>query len=199
MGFYKPDERELRDANCEILRRHIAECHKEIDRTEGLYAGIFIDQKETIKDLKRDLENRKPYKTAIGDIETWHNLPALVPVGLIPEGRTPCEVRSLGLPFEHDWINASGCVSPAHEAAASCLDGLRILLADKPAVDPPPTWVPPSSLPNCIATASGDGFQESVAFLHCTHARMKELYRDYTEPAPGRWQVTKGTATWLGE
>jgi len=82
-----------------------------------------------------------PYTTTEGDVETWHNLPVLVPVGLIPEGRTPCEVRSLLVPYIAEWLSHNGDVmAPAMGCNISNERGgsLRILLADKPApVDPP--------------------------------------------------------------
>ena len=121
----------------------------------------------------------EPIKITEGDIDTWHNLPVLVPVGLIPEGRTPCEVRGFSL------------------------DGdLRVILADKPAVDPPPTWVPPVSLPDGPYRWEQERtrLQSNVDGV-CVWADYNPSgsYKDWTDPKSGRWQVTNGTATWLGE
>lgn len=69
------------------------------------------------------------------------------------------------------------------------------------AVDPPPTWTPPASLPDgeyflgsrTMANSKGRQcyYDGSIAVL---------LGRDFTKPATlGRWQVKDGKATYLGE
>jgi len=215
------------------------------------------------------ITSERPYKTTDGDIETWHNLPVLVPVGLIPKGRVPCEVRSLSLPFPHQWIGSGNQVNQPANATPSWHSDLRILLADQPAplfevgkcyktrrgeihgplkqtpayhvyekthplfcrgwtwtldgicnndgktidddalvpgaVDPPPTWVPWPWLPDGEYERKSHRV-DMTDLLHCCNShRAFELdwnqrLRGYTsDPPKGRWQVTNGTATYLGE
>jgi hypothetical protein len=171
----------------------------------------------------------EPIKITDGDIETWHNLPVLVPVGLIPEGRVPCEVRGFSLDgdlrilladkpaplfevgkcYKNRLGEIRGPICRTSDATIS--DGERsynnsgrfALFSEhefdliQPAVDPPPTWVPWPWLP--------DGEYKTAGMLLCgsgvsmNFGYAKQL-RGYTsDPAPGRWRVTNGTATWLVE
>ena len=297
MTFYRPDEEEIKCSSWEALRRHIADCHAEIDRLQSrceqieslhrdaersaslAFEGdgailpnfgrvgeskvrLVVRLAEAYRDLLAKVEFGKPYKITIDDIETWHNLPVLVPVGLIPEGRTPCEVRSYALQYPHEWIDDNRQLAPATTSKNLAQAGtLNILLADKPApqfevgkcyknrrgelrgplkqtpkhhsyvkthplffrgwtwtldgichddgktidddslapgaVDPPPTWVPWPWLPDGEYRGH-HGFVSGAGV--CMNTTYAASLRGYTsDPALGRWQVTNGTATWLGE
>ena len=200
MGFYKPDEDELRTASWEALRVHIRACHAEIDRTLAILKAAqdrsFVLEND-LRDLCQSVYGARPCKTTENGIETWHNLPVLVPVGLIPEERTPCEVRSLSLPFPYQWIGSGNQVNQPANATPSWNSDLRILLADKPAVDPPPTWVPWPWLND------GEYRVTAVSIYGCGISMNMDyaakLKGHTSRPDNGRWQVTNGTATYMGE
>ena len=297
MTFYRPDEEEIKCSSWDALRRHIADCHKEIDRLQSrseqieslhrdaersaslAFEGdgailpsfgrvgeskvrLVVRLAEAYRDLLATVEFGKPYKVTIGDVETWHNLPVLVPVGLIPTGRTPCEVRSYALPFQSEWMSPRGGLMNASMVRNQVDCGLlSILLADKTtqrfeigkyyknrrgeirgplekstsracgnekthplsdgglvytldgdrkkfdpngmsdlvpgAVDPPPTWVPWPWLPDGEYSIRGNGLM-GCGQSFCLGVVRK--WRGYTSDPPiGRWQVTSGTATYLGE
>ena len=205
-----------------------------------------------------------PHKTTADGVETWHNLPVLIPVGLIPEGRTPCEVRSMVMNYDKEWVTDAGVVFGGAAAASMGYKGsLRILLADKPAtvgppqfdlgkhyrnrrgevrgpicrassatisdgeraynnsgrfalfseheldllpgaVDPPPSWTPPASLPDGDYQWNGTSLG-MIGRTGCFHSTSEGLpdewrpYRDLTAPKVGRWRVTSGKAEWLGD
>jgi hypothetical protein len=230
MTFIKPDDEEIKCSSWDALRWHIEACHKEID----FLRDVCASQAAMIGKFNKG----EPIKITDGDIETWHNLPVLVPVGLIPEGRTPCEVRGFSLDgdlrilladrpapqFElgKHYKNRRGEIhgplkqTPAHHSYAKThplfcrgwtwtLDGIcqsdgKTIDDDSlapGAVDPPPTWIPWPWLP--------DGEYKTAGMLLCGSGVSMNLgyakqLRGYTsDPAPGRWKVTNGTATWLGE
>jgi hypothetical protein len=263
MTFYRPDEEEIRCSSWDALRRHIADCHKEIDRLTGVnisLAALGIKTATDCEERSRQLDAKeatlgRPFKVTNGDVETWHNLPVLVPVGLIPEGRTPCEVRSLSLPYDKEYITSGGYISQSNRTAIKKRCGeCLVLLADKPAqqfevgkcyrnrrgdirgplrdnenttyvlqdqsgltytaegryasrgseydliqpaVDPPPAWVPWPWLPDGEYVAVHTELRGNG--LDTDFIKAKRL-RGYTSnPTKGRWQVTNGAATWLGE
>jgi hypothetical protein len=247
MAFYRPDEEELKCSSRDALRRHIADCHKEID--------FLSDVRESQAAMIGKFNQGEPIKVTENGIDTWFNLPVKTPAGLVPADRTACEVRSCSLPFPRDWIGTSGAVREPELDTASAVGSLRILLADKPApqfevgkcyknrrghivgpllsnggggypftcghrtytergtvflllgetdddliqpaVDPPPTWVPWPWLPDGEYMAGPTIIRGTAVDMY--RAAAKRL-RGYTsDPKQGRWQVTNGTAAWLGE
>ena len=256
MTFYRPDEEELKCCSWDALRRHIAECHKEIDRLQSrceqieslhrdaersaslAFEGdgailpnfgrvgeskvrLVVRLAEAYRDCHKEIDflrdvrdsqaamigkfnKGEPIKVTENGIDTWFNLPVKTPAGLVPEDRTACEVRSVALPFTSDWCASDGSARAPEAGVSSAGGSLRICLADKPAVDPPPTWVPWPWLPDgeyVVSFADGkwrvrkqiDGWV-GMSFQHA-----RQLVGYTSDPAPGRWQVTNGTATWLGE
>jgi hypothetical protein len=257
MTFYRPDDEELKCSSWDALRRHIAQCHKEID----FLSDVRASQAAMIGKFNKG----EPIKVTENGIDTWFNLPVKTPAGLVPADRTACEVRSLSLPYDKEYITSGGAVCQSNRtviktACGECL----ILLADKPAqqfevgkcyknrrgeirgplksrnvgtcyvledsegttytsdgvewiglvrpvdllqpaVDPPPTWVPPASLPDGIYAWAGGALRISSPtfgsiLFGSQFSSTAVIFRDWTDPPKvGRWQVTNGTATWLGE
>ena len=183
--------------------RCIADLRRELKDAEAKNANQLRVIDGLVAELRAAKEHpATPFKTTADGVETWHGLPVLIPVGLIPEGRTPCEVRGLAVGIDKDWISNSGMTIPPWPPLGGLahVGELRILLADKPApVDPTPMWTPPASLkdgvyestPRSLVAQSGATFD---------HVSMCGWLSDYTAPpACGRWRVTNGKAEWLGD
>jgi hypothetical protein len=72
------------------------------------------------------------------------------------------------------------------------------------AVDPPPAWTPPASLPDGDYQWNGTSLG-MIGRTGCFHSTSEGLpdewrpYRDLTAPKVGRWRVTSGKAEWLGD
>ena len=102
------------------------------------------------------------------------------------------------------WQKASESANKLLECRAKELQSLRAevkALQDSLAkLEKPPTWTPPKSLPDGeYASQPGDGLRMPGQCGWLSTNSMMRWFKDYAEPAPGRWQVTNGTATWLGE
>ena len=191
MTFYRPGEEEIKCSSWDALRRHIAECHKEID--------FLSDVRDSQAAMIGKFHKYEPIKVTENGIDTWFNLLVKTPAGLVPEDRTACEVRSMAIKYDREWIGESGSLFSSSQASPSYYRGnLRILLADKPAVDPPPTWIPWPWLPDG-EYVSHDGLFVSGNGV-CMNTTYASKLKGYTsDPTPGRWQVTNVTATYLGE
>lgn len=156
------------------------------------WAGIPIDLPPTPNGV---------HKVDNGDgTETWHGLPVVVPVGLVPDGETPVEVRS------RDVIPATGSVRAIKyngevgdvRQSSHGLGDLRIILAAKPQ---PVTWTPPASLSDGDYKWNGSHFSKiGKEFCVSKSGGMAVMFRDWTDPPRcGLYKVESGTATWSGE
>lgn len=131
------------------------------------------------------------------ECERISGLDVIAPVGLIPDGEEPKEVRSCRMPFFGRWISDEVC-GPSDYRPIDIDYQLRILLADKPATAPVPTWTPPASFVDGLYVIDLAGaLLPSGVWTY--DAVLQDLSRGlYDRPALGRWKVESGRATYLG-
>jgi hypothetical protein len=161
------------------------------------WAGVPIDLPATpqMASIRTD-----PLKVNNNDgTETWHGLPVVVPVGLVPDGEVPVEVRSICLPITSRFIVEGGRVEdPVNCRTDEDPAELCILLGRKP---PTITWIPPSSLPN--GEYEWDGLFLSPicrAWSASKTATIPMLFADFTDPPrKGRYRKDGTISTWIGE
>lgn len=133
------------------------------------------------------------------ECERIKGLDVIVPVGLIPDGEEPKEVRSCRLPYLSRWISNT-VQGPVLTTLDGCDYALRMLLVDKSATLPVSTWTPPVSLPDgeyrwdrsvlSRRDAGGGTWKDFAPSLS---------YSDWFVPASnGIWKVASGKATYLG-
>lgn len=181
-------------------RREIAKCYAEIDRLKATAVDAMTD---AINAAHGRSQVTRARETIDGiDCERISGLDVIVPVGLIPDGEEPKEVRSCRLSYVSRWLSVDirGPVQATHGADHA----LRLMLADKPAPAPVLTWTPPVSLPDGVyswkstrlekAEIDEDGRKSTWADWS-----PGESYKDWTSPPEtGEWQVESGCATYLG-
>lgn len=88
-----------------------------------------------------------------------------------------------------------------YEAPHGAIDAEQWMDILPGAVDPPPAWTPPKSLPDGEYRFSDDAMYKvgGGVCLGGTAAAMR-IYNDWIDPPrEGRWKVTNGTATYLGD
>jgi len=177
-------------------RRHIRELEIELDREQT--ARVLAENvANEIADAPKVTRARETIDGV--ECERISGLDVIVPAGLIPDGEEPKEVRSYALPFPLRWILEDGAIE--HPELACGSDGTRgeltVLLADKPAPAPTPTWAPPDG----FADGEYYSFALSLRLANGVHQIYHEhlgiLCPGYTKPAPGRWQVKSGRATYI--
>lgn len=176
-------------------RRHIADTQSEFDRLTAELDGAR-DVATAYGVLPKVTRTRETVDGV--DCERISGLDVIVPVGLIPDGESPKEVRSWAIGLPPTWLSDVGRVMGAETptSAIGARGKLRLVLADRPAPAPVPTWTPPVSLPDGEYTC-GDDFLERGSHTW-DHRVSPSRWKDYVRPANGRWQVESGRATYLG-
>lgn len=183
----------------QAYRRRIIDMQSEFDR-------LTAERDEWKRDAGRLAESSgnaarvtRARETIDGvECERIRGLDVIIPVGLVPGGEEPAEVRSFALPFSSKWISNRGSLMGRRDGMPHYCGDLRILLADKPAPATTPTWTPPAGF--------GDGkyvsTDETLVFQSgdwVTHKALGWIYPGRYETAkPGYWQVESGRATYLG-
>lgn len=133
------------------------------------------------------------------ECERISGLDVIVPVGLIPDGEDIADVRSAKIPFPGRYIGVDGRVYPPSKISLpedSC--ELLLMLADKPAPAPVPTWTPPAGLRT-------GRYVSKALWLVCAddehqiyHEHLEQLIPSYAKPTEGVWHVEPGKATYIG-
>ena len=179
----------------ERYRHELRAAYAEIDRFKAAAVDAMTDCIDATHKATRITRTRETIDGV--ECERIKGLDVIVPVGLIPDGEEPAEVRSYLLPFPLRWLNDGGEeMLPINSSTYGCDGDLAVLLADKPAPAPTPTWTPPASAPDGIYIA--DNSRCAIDGAWRTHELRAGWYRDYVKPANGVWRVESGRAVYLG-
>ena len=169
--------------------------------------GSASDTQEKLLKLVAQLEKELAAKNEVrkvvndGGTETWIGLKVVVPVGLVPDGETPVEVRSKILNFPTRWIDEYGHVALVRHTSPGLCGSLRILIADAPKPTPI-TWTPPASLPDGeYEWSSTHMTHRGDVWWEIDHRFVRSMFgAGWTDPSkPGRYRKTGNVATWIGE
>lgn len=176
-------------------RLEIAKCYKEADQLE---AELLRMESPAARHDERQVTRTSETIDGV-ECERIRGLDVIVPVGLIPEGEGIADIRSAKLPFPGRYVGVDGRVYPPSKISLpedSC--ELLLMLADKPAPAPVPTWTPPAGLRT-------GRYVSKALWLVCAddehqiyHEHLEQLIPSYAKPTEGVWHVEPGKATYIG-